>query len=113
MVDFWLLATEEPVLILYHEDRIFKGRNGCWHCILPYKGFLEVWTAVLRLQSVLPFPAHYAILKAGISFELQDVNMNGVTIGNNVRRKLTETHALNIRMTSCETNYGIIRFKTL
>jgi len=49
MVDFWFLATVDPVLILYHEDRIFKERNGCWHCILPYKGFLEIWTAVLRI----------------------------------------------------------------
>jgi hypothetical protein len=97
----------------YSGSRIFKERNGCWHCILPYKEFLEIWTAVLRIQSVVPCPAHYILLKAGISFELQDVKMNGVSVSNNVHRKLTETHALNTRMTTSETNYGIIRFKSL
>jgi hypothetical protein len=112
MVDLWLLATVEPGLILYREDRIFKQRDGCWHCILPYKGFLEIWTAVLRIQSVVLCPAHYVLLKTGISLELQGGNINGDTVSNNVRRKLTETHALNIRITSSETNYGIIRFKS-
>jgi hypothetical protein len=75
---------------------IFKERNEYWHCILPYKEFPEIWTAVLRIQSAVRCPAHYVLLKAGILFELQDVNMNGVTVSNNVCRKLTETHALNI-----------------
>jgi len=92
-----LLTIEGPP---YHEDRILKERNGCWYCILPYKGFLEIWTALLRIQSVVPCPAHYVLLKAGISFELQDINLDGVTVSNNLRRKLTETRALNIRMTS-------------
>ena len=72
-----------------------------------------MWTAVLRIQSVVQCPAHYTPLKAGISFELQDVNMNGVTVSSNDCRKLTETHALNVQMTCSETNYGIIRFKSL
>jgi hypothetical protein len=37
-----------------------------------------------KIQSVVPCPAHYVLLKAGISFELQDVNMNGVTVSNNL-----------------------------
>lgn len=68
---------------------------------------------MLRIQSVVLCPAHYVLLKTGIAFELQDDNMNGGTCSNNIRRKLTETHALNIRITSSETNYGIIRFKSL
>jgi len=39
------------------------------------------------------------------------LNMNGVTVSNNVHRKLTETRALNIRMTSVKQVMGLLGLK--